>query len=69
MKVIVYMRKTFEKEKHIPIKSVENDAFIIGLDRIYIAMIFPMIPNAETIDNNTPSIIKRNIITRFVLLI
>lgn len=50
---------------HIPINSVENDAFIIGLDNMYMAMMFPIIPKAETIVNNTPSMINRNIITNF----
>ena len=50
---------------HIPINKVENDAFIIGLDNMYMAMMFPIMPKAETIVNNTPSMINRNIITNF----
>ena len=46
----------------LPIRSDENDPFIIGLDRIKIATTFPTTPRVDTIDNKTPSIINVNII-------
>ena len=46
----------------LPIRSDENDPFIIGLDRIKIATTFPTTPKVDTIDNKTPSIINVNII-------
>ena len=63
-----YVSAFFECTQYIPIRRVENDDFITGLDRMKIAIAFPNIPNTDTIVKRTPSIIKRNIILSYVFL-
>ena len=46
----------------LPMSKDEKDPFMIGLDRIRMATIFPITPRMDTNIKSIPSVINRNII-------
>ncbi len=46
----------------LPIRRVENDPFIAGLDNTIIATMLPNKPNSETAVSSTPSVMNPKVV-------